>query len=293
MKTEPVSRRTTSGYLIILFLLAVLFVCQPYAPEIRANTGERTMEAGKDTTFVINGLAVDILYPDSKPAGCILVLPGWNFSRQAVCTFSDFCKLAKAKGYTLILPEMGKSAYLFACFPETRADWIHYPTLTWVLDTLIPACQEKFGLLKPGERNFLFGISTGGRGVAQIALNTGRLFIAGASLSGDFNQLLQKDDRLMTGYIGEYEKFSSRWSGKDNPSENAAKLEIPLYLGHGAKDNVVPVRQTAAFFDRISSLNPQAGHVRNIAENGEHNWDYWNSEMQRIFAFFHEKSMGK
>jgi predicted esterase len=244
-----------------------------------------------DTTIVLNNVSVDILFPSEKPVGYILVLPGWNFSRKDVCTHSEFCSLAKKSGYCLILPEMGKSAYLNKCFKETRAEWLIYPTLKWVLDTLIPYCQNSFRILLKNQDNFLFGISTGGRGVAQIALNTGKLFKAGASLSGDFNPSIWKDDKLMIGYLGPYEQFPERWNGEDNPSVHAARLMIPLFLGHGKADKVVPVDQTLSFYQKISSLGPKAGHTVHLEENAGHNWDYWNSEMERIFAFFHEKSL--
>jgi len=247
----------------------------------------------KDTTIVLDNIGVDISCPAGKINGSILVLPGWNFNREDACKNSDFCNLAKQFGYCLIKPEMGKSAYLFENFIETREEWTHYPTLTWIIDTLIPYCQQNFRILLPGNNNFLFGISTGGRGVAQIAINTGNLFNAGAALSGDYNQLLQKDDKLMTGYLGPYEKFPSRWKGKDNPFMNAGSLKIPLYLGHGKLDNIVPVEQTTTFFEQISSINSQLGHVRHIDENGGHNYNYWNSEMQRIFAFFYEKRLNR
>ena len=241
----------------------------------------------KDTTIILNNVAVDISYPAGKAKGFILVLPGWNFNREDACKNSDFCHLAKQYGYCLIRPEMGKSAYLFENFKETREDWVHYPTLKWVIDTLIPFCQHKLRILLPVNKNFLFGISTGGRGVAQIAINTGNLFAAGAALSGDYNQLLQKDDKLMTGYLGLYEKFPSRWTGKDNPFMKAEQLKIPLYLGHGKLDKIVPVEQTTTFFTQISSISTQLGHVLHIDESGGHNYNYWNSEMQRIFAFFY------
>jgi hypothetical protein len=283
--------------LVIVFLL-ILVVSLPamrYKPRQNPIPGVRNSEtdysAKKDTTIILHHTSVNILWPAGKINGFILVLPGWNFNRQDVCENSDFCKLAQQSGYCLILPEMGKSVYLFENFRETREDWINTLTLTWVIDTLIPYCQRNFNILTPGTKNFLFGISSGGRGVAQIAINTGSLFIAGAALSGDYDQAFQKDDKLMIGFLGPYEKFPSRWTGKDNPFMNAGKLKIPLFLGHGKLDKIVPAEQTIRFFERISSLNPDVGHVWHIDENGNHNYNYWNSEMLRIFAFFNEKGL--
>ena len=291
------------AFLMIIIFLALLVILEISLPAMKRNPGQNgrlsvcNAETGKDfpldTTIILHNVAVDISWPAGKTIGFILVLPGWNFNREDVCKNSDFCNMAKQSGYCLIMPEMGKSAYLFGIFKETREDWVHYPTIRWVIDTLIPYCQRKLKILLPENKNFLFGISTGGRGVAQIAMNTGNLFIAGAALSGDYNQLLQKDDKLMIGYLGPYEKFPSRWKGKDNPFMRAGQLKIPLYLGHGRLDKIIPVEQTTSFFERISSLNPQLGHIKHIDENGGHNYNYWNSEMQCIFAFFYEKTLAR
>jgi hypothetical protein len=249
---------------------------------------EKTLTV-KDTTLVVDGIPVGIRMPEAKVNGFILVLPGWNFSRNDVCRNSDFCHLAKEAGYCLILPEMGKSAYILRNYKETREDYRQYLKLSWVIDSLIPFCQKTFGILLPGENNFIFGISTGGRGVAQVAIHTGRLFTAGAALSGDYNQLLQPADKLMTGYLGPAKEFPERWSGEDNPCMHAEMLKIPLYLGHGKADKIVPSGQSVEFFERIKSLHPDAGHILHIAVTGGHDYNYWNSEMQRIFAFFYEK----
>ena len=276
-------RKTTRS----LFFLAVAFSCNLFfMPGISLAANHLK----DDTTVIIHKVAVDISYPEGKITGTILVLPGWNFSRDDVCKKSDFCDIARRSGYCLVLPEMGKSCYLFNVFKETREEWIQFPTLSWVIDTLIPFCQQSLGILLPGNKNFLFGISTGGRGVAQVAINTGTLFTAGAALSGDYNQLLMKNDKLMTGYLGMYEQFPSRWSGKDNPSMHVSNLQIPLFLGHGKTDKIVPVEQTTAFFTLISTIHPRLNNVIHIDETGGHNYNYWNSEMQRIFAFFYEKS---
>jgi hypothetical protein len=273
-----------SFFLFMLIFSGVLF---------SAFTGNRETGNGnqEDTTLILTSVSVDISYPPGKTKGYILVLPGWNFTKEDVCRNSDFCKLARQSGYCLIRPEMGKCAYILSYFKETRKDYLHNPTLSWVIDTLIPFCQKKLHLLQPGSRNFLFGISTGGRGVAQVAIHTGTLFTAGAALSGDYNQLLQKDDNLMIGYLGLYETFPSRWSGNDNPFMQAEQLKIPLFLGHGKQDKIVPVEQTNKFFERITTLNPRLGHILHIDESGGHNYNYWNSEMQRIFAFFNRKSI--
>jgi len=240
----------------------------------------------RDTTLVLNGDSVDLLFPRIHPVGEILVLPGWNFSRKKCCASSSFCSTALSKGYILILPEMGKSVYASRLYPETRKDWIRYPELPWVLDTLFGTLQKKFGLLKPGQNNYIFGISTGGRGVALIMENSLTLFKAGAALSGDYDQTLFPGDNLMKGVYGEFGSFRSRWEGADNPARNAVKITVPLYLGHGENDKIVPCGQSKLFFEALNSTKNPEKFKLHLSEKHGHDYAYWDSETSAVLDFF-------
>lgn len=244
------------------------------------------VNAQKDTTIIVGSVPVDFRFPGVSLRGAILVLPGWNFTRTDVCTKSGFCTEATKQGYILVLPEMLKSVYSSALFPETRAEWRHYPTLHWITDTLIPFCRNQFHIFNSGGRNFLYGISTGAKGVALVAENTDSLFLAGAALSGDYDQTSMPSDRLMTGYYGPYDQFKNRWEGPDNPSFQTNNLKIPLYLAHGKRDAVVPCTQSIDFSKKIISENPSRGHVLHLCDTCGHNYTFWNSQTADVFAFF-------
>jgi S-formylglutathione hydrolase FrmB len=239
-----------------------------------------------DTTISVSGIKVDLLFPVGQPKGYILVLPGWNFPTNDCCLKSDFCSKARQKGYCLIMPDMRKSVYQTEDYKETRADWRIYPTRTWLTDTLIPFVQKRFEVLKPGQKNYLFGISTGARGVALLAIHTDSIFVAGAALSGDYNQIDMPDDNLMKGYYGNYQDFKNRWLGLDNPFMNADRIKIPLYLGHGNQDKIVPVNQTINFFEKLKGISPVSQHQLHISENNGHDYQYWNSEVDNVLRFF-------
>jgi hypothetical protein len=249
---------------------------------------EESANIKSDTTFVLKGDTVSILFPTTPVRGQILVLPGWNFSRNKCCKESSFCKKALEKGYVLVLPEMGKSIYASAVYAETRKDWFGYPQLKWVTDTLIQFLQMQAGLFKPGQSNYIFGISTGGRGVALIAEHAAKLFKAGASLSGDYDQRLQPSDNLMKGFYGDYTSFKSRWEGEDNALLNASKVLIPVYLGHGLDDKIVSVKQTELFYKELKKINPQLQHQLHLAKAQGHNYAYWDSETDAVLNFFEE-----
>ena len=247
-----------------------------------------TKAKANDTVIFITNTKVEIIIPNKPVKGCILVLSGWNFPQNDICEKSNFCELFSDNGYALIMPNMLKSVYSSQLYNETRQDWLIYPTLSWLLDSLIPAIQTKYNVLKAGQKNYLFGISTGARGVAVVATNTDTLFKAGAALSGDYNQLLDLNDNLMRGYYGEYAKFPERWKGNDNPFLNAAKIEIPLYLAHGKADNIVPVKQSVEFFKELQRVNPNLKHTLDLKENAGHNYNFWASEYDNILKFFEQ-----
>lgn len=243
----------------------------------------------KDTTLLVDSVKVGILLPPEKHAGYILMLPGWNFSRGDCCEKSSFCKKAREAGYCLIMPEMGKSVYSGGFYNETRADWKKYPSRVWVINSLIPEMQQKYGYLKRGGNNHLYGISTGARGVALLALHTKGIFKSGAALSGDYDQSVMPADNLMTGYYGAYDKFPGRWTGEDNALKNAAKIDIPLYLAHGKKDKIVPCTQTESFFATLKKLHPDGRNEIHISENAGHNYDFWDSETGNVIRFFSDE----
>jgi len=243
---------------------------------------------GKDTLIYVNNRKVLIkVSGNNKREGTFLLLSGWNFPPDDWYTKTKLCEKASKEGFFLVLPEMGKSIYQEKNFPETRADWNQYPTRKWVIDSLIPFLQNKFGLFKEKERNFIVGLSTGARGVALIALDLPKLFKGVAALSGDYNQLLLQHDNLITGYYGPYHKFKDRWKKIDNPLSRIKEFNLPIYLGHGTSDKVVPPEQTKIFYDALTKSHPQLKVKLHMPDAG-HDYNYWSSEVDNILGFFKE-----
>ena len=269
-------------------ILAVSVACiskrGEQGPEKKTGTLQPSA-APRDTTFLVNGRAVDIRYPSTKIKGCILCLPGWNFSRTDMCDKSGFCAKAKEAGFILVLPEMGKSIYASSIYPETRSDWMRFPGMSFFTDTLFPFLQKQFNLLKEGENNFVYGISTGGRGVAMCAWHCSKIFKAGAALSGDYDQLRMPNDNLMKGYYGELSKFRERWE-KDDPYLHAEEFKVPLYIAHGGMDKVVPTEQSKLFYEKLLSVKDHPDVILHIAEAGEHNYQFWGGETEEVLRFF-------
>ncbi len=246
-----------------------------------------TIPAERSTGKSIRRIPVDVFVPagDGRYKGDVLVLPGWNFPRTEWQRKSELFLIAREKRLRLIFPEMGKSLYESRYFPETRLKWAATPGGIWVKELLIPELQ-RYGYLIPGGRNFLLGLSTGGRGVALVHLANPRLFTAGAALSGDFDQTAMPADRLMTSVYGPYSTFRERWSGIDNPRMMIKSWSMPIYLGHGRRDAVVPFSQTEGFYRSLKEAHPKLKVIFNAPESAGHDFAYWGSEVRPAIDFF-------
>jgi hypothetical protein len=231
-------------------------------------------------------IPVDIYVPRTAGFnGDVLVLPGWNFSRKEWQDKSRLVQTAEFKRLRLIFPEMKKTLYEAKYYPETRMKWALTPGGQWIKDILIPE-MRKYGLLLPGGKNYLLGLSTGARGVALISLANPGLFKAGAALSGDFDQVQMKDDRLMTAVYGKFHDFRERWTAEDNPQNMINQWTMPIYLGHGKKDAVVPFLQTLTFHEKLKKAKPGLHVEFNAPENAGHDFTYWASEVEPAVNFF-------
>lgn len=240
-----------------------------------------------DTILTIDGHEIEILIPEIGARGSLLVLPGWGFLRTRWCKETDLCSLALEKGLRVILPEMGKSVYQRENHPQTRKDWLKYPTRDWVATQMIPGLQKQ-GILGTGDRNYIIGLSTGARGVVLICMDFPDLFNAAAALSGDLDQTLMKEDNLMKGVYGSFDEHQDLWEGKDNPTTRVSEWRTPLYLGHGTRDHVVPVAQTKHFYKKLKEARPEIEVKLNLPDAG-HDFNYWGAEVKPVLDFFEQK----
>lgn len=275
--------------LIILLFVGNMLYAQKTEPNKEVQTycipkeGEATTPSLPPCT---NKIPVDIYTPDNKkPVADVLVLNGWSFPRDDWQKKTRILKSAKEKSFRLIFPEMGKTNYESEYFPETKLKWSTTPGGKWVREILIPSLQKKGILLKDG-KNFVMGLSTGGRGAAILGFTKPDIFSAAASISGDFDQATMPKDRLMTGSYGQYEENKERWETVDNVYRSAKDWKIPIYLGHGQADKVSPFIQTKNFYLKLKELHPNLKIIFNDPAAAEHDYKYWDSEVDPIFSFF-------
>lgn len=255
----------------------------------------KNAQVGWNKNLKVEGVFYDLYIPKEYSSSqgqilpCVLVLPGWNFPRTSWIENSKLVEYADQYGYALILPEMGKTLYETSYYPETTLKWNTLPGGKFI-PIFIKEMQQRHNLLKPGQHNTLLGLSTGGRGVALIALNNPGLFVAGASLSGDFSQENMPGDRLMSAVYGPYKQFPQRWKGKDNPQKRVAEWKMPLYLAHGTADKIVPESQSRLFYNALLKY-----HQNNLilvyhpVANASHDYNFWGGQLKEVFEFLAHK----
>ena len=180
------------------------------------------------------------------------------------------------------MPDMRQSVYATHYYPETRADMAAQPTLIWLTDTCIPMLKQKFGLLATAH-NYIMGLSTGGRGVAQVCTHTGNLFKAGAALSGDFDQTIETNDPLMYLTYGPYDVQKERWQLTDNPYNALDKMHVPLYLAYGDRDYIVPPAQSQHYYQKLKTILPAS--QLHVFKNEGHNFHFWNQAADSAWAW--------
>lgn len=241
-------------------------------------------------TFNNNPIEVIIKFPTDAPfKGTIVALPGWNFDNAQWCDSTDLCEKALAEGYAIILPEMGKSIYCDSIFPETRKDWLKYPTRSWMKETMIPSIQKAFKLLVEDQNNFVMGLSTGARGAVLLALDLPEIFSACGALSGDYDQTRYTKDKLYNGYYGSFDKFTQRWLNNDNVITSIQQLTVPIYIAHGQKDKIVPIDYSQQLFVALQESGNEKS-ILNVNPTAGHTYSFWNSEVDAVLAFFEKNS---
>lgn len=241
---------------------------------------------GWNKNLSVDGVSYDIYVPQKYRERSVLVLPGWNYPRTSWVDNSNLVDFAEKYGYVLILPEMLQTLYESSYYPETQLKWNEKPGGEFIKNRFIPEIQKRHNLLKPGQNNTILGLSTGGRGVALIALENPRLFVAGASLSGDFSQENTPDDRLMTAVYGAYTKFPERWKGRDNPTARAGEWVMPLYLAHGTADDIVPEQQSRLFYQQLLKNQNNIRIEYHPVKGAGHNYQFWGGQLPAVFGFF-------
>ncbi|MFN3603486.1 MAG: alpha/beta hydrolase family protein [Leptonema sp. (in: bacteria)] len=240
-------------------------------------------------TIPVEEIPTDIYIPVTTNGKCykvLLVLPGWKFSRKRWFLETDLLKYVKKYNYIAIAPETSITIYESKYYPETKLKWHSKPGMEYFTNDFFPFFRKQEIFLN-SKFNFALGLSTGARGVVMIASTIPDLFFAIAGLSGDYDQTITPKDNLMRLTYGDYEKFQERWQ-MENPLYMIKKMgwKAFLYLGHGKQDPIVPYIHSKHFYEFLVQEGFATKVTLSLKENFQHDFAYWNSELNSIFDFF-------
>ncbi len=273
-------------------LLVMLAACSG------SNSGKSLQDAGSSLSSAVRppDTTLQVKWKNSERAvyimpantffskGTILLLHGWNLDPNGWCEQTTLCRKLRDEGFNVVVPDMGKSMYASAVYPETMQTMADQPQKSWICDTVIPMLRDSLELFQENTFNFLIGLSTGARGAFTIGLEMPQYFSGAVVLSGDYDQTQMPDDHLMTFYYGNYDMFPERWEGEDNLFLQAEKWILPIYIGHAADDPVVPAEQSRSLNSELLSLG-KVKPLSHFPERYGHDYRYWESETENIMQF--------
>lgn len=181
-------------------------------------------------------------------------------------------------GLAVIMPEVHRSFYTDMAYGNKY--W------TYISEELPYLCRSFFHLSDAREDNFTAGLSMGGYGAFKLALSHPDRYMAAASLSGavDIVQVAQADDEdwqhEMTAIFGNPAEVEGSAHDLFHLSRQLVKTDRPqpaLYQCCGTEDFLYDqnIRFKAFAESTGLSLTYEEGP-------GEHEWGYWDQQIQRV-----------
>lgn len=290
--------------ILLLFLPLMFLGCQTgQVSSAHGFSYEGTIRAGQWNRFSVPlktenetlSVAAQIYFPEGYISGSsprtVIAFHGYNGNERHWERNSAIEKYADTYGFAIVCPDMGRSIFATRYYPETTNKWSPKPGALFILEDLLPFLQRKLNLAWKGKSTGIMGLSTGGRGALMCATLQPEMFGGAAGLSGDYDPLAMKNNRLLTAVYGKYRDFPERWKNDDNIIVQAEKLkDTPVFLAHGKKDLVVPSEQSLLLAIRLKSLHRQNGGGYELefheGKYRKHEWLFWNEQTPVMMAFF-------
>lgn len=217
----------------------------------------------------------------------VIALHGWGHSPDLYRDKGNLALLADRHGLVIAVPDLGKTVYETAFYPESKKRWGAIPGTRFVGEVLLPALRAQLDVSPERAKTAIVGYSTGGRGALLVASAYPEFAFAG-SLSGTFELMTLRpkegEYKIHALIYGPRDRFPERWT-RDNgvaPERLAGLGGTALFAGHGLKDKVVRPDQLEAL--RAALAKTALTHTITTAEAGAHDWAFWNAQSEPLFA---------
>ena len=195
-------------------------------------------------------------------------------------TCSRIRQWAEKRDLAVVMPSGDNSFYVDR--PETNNNYGEF-----LGRELIEMTRRMFPLSEKREDTFIAGLSMGGFGAMRNGLKYSDTFGAIASFSGAFHVMDPaafdpKTRAFGQGVFGDLDEFVK---SDKNPvvlakSLAASEVKPKIYMSCGTEDHLMPANRVFR-----ALLEENGFDVTWHEAPGDHDWDFWNEEIQRILEW--------
>ncbi len=195
-------------------------------------------------------------------------------------------RYAARYGIAVVMPNAHRSWY---------TDMVHGGRFfTYISEELPSVCRSFFnGMSEKREYNYVAGLSMGGYGALKIAMAYPERYAGAASFSGAIDVCKYVEDEGYRGRRSWGDIFGEEGSivGTVNDVYGTTQKQIDsgaelpsVYLSCGTEDGLLPA--TRKMHELLDKNN--ISHAYREAA-GNHNWEFWDDEIQRALEYFFKK----
>lgn len=205
---------------------------------------------------------------------------------------TSIASLANRYGIVVVCPQMNKSLYETAFYPETDYKWNIIPGGKYIGESLIKFLNEKFSLATKKEGTGIMGVTAGARGAILVAENYSEKFGAAAGISGYYDQSTMQTSRMIESVYGSYRKNQQRWESEDNALKLAERLRgVHVYIYHGERNDAFNPIQSKLMAIRLKQLQKKDSSYSIVYKEGKtggYGWLYWKGQVEPVMDFMNE-----
>ncbi len=281
-----------SSLILTIFLLACGYIHPQDSVNLRFFSPKYSFEQldskPVDTSTIFNTLYIYTPkgYKNSgKKYPLVYLLHGWAGSSRDWKNNYEVQKLADKYGMIIALPD----GYHDSWYVNSKSSkLLQYESAFW--KRIVPFVEENYRV--DGSNRFITGLSMGGHGAVSFYLKKRGYFRAAGSMSGILDITKFPDNWGISKRLGAYKKNKKTWEMNSAlqllKAYKGKKNELLLFIACGKKDFAFAVNES---FNKEA----KAGKVPIIylADQGEHNWDYWTSHVDQQILFFSLVAQGK
>ncbi len=218
----------------------------------------------------------------AQPYQTLYLLHGLSDDHTAWTRYTCIERYADQLGLAVVMPAVDRSFY--NDMPGGNRYW------TFISEELPALARSFFPLSARREDNFVAGLSMGGYGAFRLALTHPESFAAAASLSGALDIVQVATDTGDNDWrpnkrsiFGDPQQVAGSSLDLFQLAKNLVESDQPrpaLFQWCGTEDFLFPVNV------RFKQFAEQIGlDVRYSQGPGDHQWLYWNLEIQKVLAW--------